>query len=152
MAELAKQATESKVLIMPKTKPTWNDKLQGTRPPQIKRIIKAFADVPEGALMLISCPQNIDEAVKSIPRGHTLSLKELRTQLAKAADAECTCPVTTGIFLRVVAEAAWERHQAGVALAKITPFWRAIDPSSGLAKKLSCGVSLLVEQRAAEAS
>jgi hypothetical protein len=137
---------------MPKTKPTWSDKLLVAKPPQVKRITQAFADMPEGALMLVASPQIVDEALRAIPRGQTISLKELRTELAMAHDAEVTCPVTMGIFLRIVAEAAWEQHQGGASLAKITPFWRVIEPGSALAKKLSCGVDFLREQRVLEAT
>jgi hypothetical protein len=61
----------------------------------------------------------------------------LRQALAASHKAEHTCPVTTGIALRVVAERAYLRMQAGAE--PVTPFWRAIDPDSELAGKLACG-------------
>jgi hypothetical protein len=131
-------------------KPTWSEKLHCGKPPQIKRITQAFADMPEGALMLIASPQIMDEALRAIPKGQTITLKELRTKLAVQHDAEVTCPVTTGIFLRIAAEAAWEQHQGGASLALITPFWRTIDPETPLAKKLSCGEAFIREQRERE--
>ncbi|MCC5928875.1 MAG: hypothetical protein JJU28_06490 [Cyclobacteriaceae bacterium] len=64
--------------------------------------------------------------------------------------ADYTCPVTTGIFLRIVAEAAYEELQNGKNQEEIIPFWRVIDPKSALAKKLSFGQELLLEMREKE--
>jgi hypothetical protein len=68
--------------------------------------------------------------------------------LAASLDAEYACPVTTGIALRVVAERAYLRMQAGAD--SVTPFWRAIDPESALAGKLTCGRVFVLQMRAAE--
>ena len=61
-------------------------------------------------------------------------------------NADYTCPVTTGIFLRIVAEANYEKWQQGKALEEITPFWRVIEPNSALAKKLTFGQDFLLKQ------
>ena len=51
--------------------------------------------------MLISSPEEISEFIFTIPKGSYLSIKELRRGLALKAGADNTCPVTTGIFLRM---------------------------------------------------
>lgn len=76
----------------------------------------------------------------------------LRLALAKDRGAEATCPLTTSIFLRIAAEAAWDEMEAGAALANITPFWRVVDPKSDLAKKLRCGPDWIAHQREMEAA
>lgn len=53
---------------------------------------------------------------------------------------------TTGIFLRIVAEANFEKGQNGASLESIAPFWRVIDPKSALAEKLSFGKEFLEER------
>jgi hypothetical protein len=73
-----------------------------------------------------------------------------REDLAIAHRADFTCPLTAGIFLRIAAELAWEQHQHGKPLAKITPFWRVVDLKSPLAKKLACGVAFIAKQRQRE--
>jgi hypothetical protein len=135
---------------MPKPKPTWNDKLRCSKAPEVKRLDKSFAGMPEGSLMLIASPEIIDAYVQGIAPGRTVTAKAMREELADRHKAEHTCPVTTGIFLRIVAEAAWERHLAGESLEIITPFWRVIEPDSPLAAKLACGTDFIAKQRAKE--
>ncbi|MCC6231359.1 MAG: hypothetical protein IT580_01880 [Verrucomicrobiales bacterium] len=134
-----------------RTRRSWSDKLLSSKPPEVKRLAHAFADMPEGCQMLIASPQLVDEYLRRIPAGTTRTTKTLRDDLAAALHAEHTCPLTTGIFLRIAAEAAWEQHQAGSPLAKVAPFWRAIDPDSTLAKKITCGPEFIRRQRAKEA-
>ena len=89
-----------------KTKKSWNDKLHDARLPQVKRLDKSFADMPEGCMMLIATPAIIDSYIRQIPKGKSVDLLTLRDDLAREYHAEKTCPLTTGIFLRIVAEAA----------------------------------------------
>jgi hypothetical protein len=49
------------------------------------------------------------------------------------------CPVTTAIYLRVVAEVALDDLGTGKPLDQVVPFWRVVTPDSKVAKKLSCG-------------
>ncbi|MFN7119231.1 MAG: hypothetical protein ACK4TA_20700 [Saprospiraceae bacterium] len=137
-----------------KTKKTksWAEKYQTRTQPEIKRIDKAFADIPEGGLMLIATPQIIENYLREIPAGTSVNLKTLRQDLALAHNAEYTCPVTTGIFLRIVAEANYEAYQNGKPLNEIAPFWRVIDEKMPIAKKLSFGVDFIKENRAQELS
>ena len=118
--------------------------------PVVKRLEKAFADMPEGSRMLIATPALLDAYVRAIPAGQTVTAKAMRAELADRHQAEHACPATTGIFLRIVAEAAWERHLAGEPLTTITPFWRIIDPDSALARKLACGAEFIRQQRLQE--
>jgi hypothetical protein len=136
---------------MPKPKPTWNDKLRCSKASEVKRLDKAFAGMAEGCRMLIASPAIIDEYVQAIPEGSAIPVKAMRDDLADCHKAEHTCPVTTGIFLRIVAEAAWERHLMGAPINMITPFWRVIEPDSPLAAKLACGPDFIRQQRVAEA-
>jgi len=137
---------------MPKPKPTWTQKLQCSKPAAFKTLDKAFADMPEGSRMMIASPEIIDRYVRHLSPGQFITPKELRADLADSHKAEHTCPVTTGIFLRVVAEAAWEQHLAGVPKEDITPFWRVIDQGSPLAGKLACGLEFIRTQRSSEKS
>ncbi len=133
---------------MPASVGKWAAKLASSKPPQIKVLGKRFADLPEGCRMLIPSPALIDQRIREIPRGKTLTTRALRRELSLAHDADGTCPVTTGIFLRVVAEAALEAHPEGDDA--MTPFWRVIEPDSPLAAKLSCGAEFIGLRREAE--
>jgi len=125
---------------------SWLEKLNDKKEPQLKRIEIQFADMPAGSNMFIATPQLIDEYVKQIGFGRRIDIKTLRKDLALAHHADYTCPVTTGIFLRIVAEANYEKLQLGKEIDEISPFWRVITPNSALAKKLTFGQEFLIQQ------
>lgn len=127
-------------------KKTWLDKLNENKEPQIKRIEIDFADIRAGSNMLIATPQLIDQYIQEIGFGKRIDTKTLRKDLALEYNADYTCPVTTGLFLRIVAEANYEKLQQGKSVAEITPFWRVIEPNSTLAKKLTFGQAFLLQQ------
>jgi len=127
-------------------KKSWLDKLNENKEPKIKRIDIDFADIPAGSNMFIATPKLIDQYINEIGVGKRIDLKTLRKDLAIEHNADYTCPVTTGIFLRIVAEANYEKLQQGKHLQEITPFWRVIEPNSALAKKLTFGQDFLLEQ------
>ena len=106
--------------------------------------------LPVGARLLISSPRRIDEEIRRLERGATLSTAALRERLATQAGAEACCPLTAGIFLRIVAEAAWDELQDGASPDSVTPFWRVVEPRSPLAKKLRCGPDFIAAMRARE--
>jgi hypothetical protein len=133
------------LFIMAKKK-TWLEKFRDSKEPQIKQIDKPFANNPAGSTMLIPSPQLIDQYLAHIDFGKRVDVKTLRMDLAIEQGADFTCPLTTGIFLRIVAEANFENWQQGKKIEEITPFWRAIEPNSPLAKKLSFGQVFLMEQ------
>ena len=128
------------------SKKTWLEKLYQNKEPQIKRIDKSFVDIPKDSLMLIANPKIISDYIEKIPVGKQIQLKTLRNDLALEYQADYTCPVTTGIFLRIIAEANYEKLNQGFSIQNITPFWRAIDSKSTLAKKLSFSAEFLIEQ------
>jgi len=74
----------------------------------------------------------------------------MRDDMAIEYQADKTCPVTTGIFLRIVSEAAYEEIQSGKSLEDVTPFWRIVSPKMKLANKLECGIEFLQMQRELE--
>jgi hypothetical protein len=127
-------------------KKSWLDKLNENKEPKIKKIDIDFADIPAGSNMFIATPKLIDQYINEIGVGKRIDLKTLRKDLAIEHNADYTCPVTTGIFLRIVAEANYEKLQQGIHLQEITPFWRVIEPNSALAKKLTFGQYFLLEQ------
>ena len=61
-----------------------------------------------------------------------------------------SCPMVTGISLRIVSEAAYEEYQKNMKLDQITPFWRVVEPDSNLAHKLTCGVNFIIENQIQE--
>lgn len=129
---------------------SWQEKLHVERQPQIEKSDKDFAGIKAGQMMLIPTPMLVDAYIRQIPRGTHVDIATLRKDLAAEYHAEVTCPLTTGIFVRIAAEAAYEEYEQGKPLNKITPFWRVLDERSPGAKKLSFGTGFLKEQRLKE--
>ena len=129
---------------------TWVEKRDINKEPVVKKLDKDFADMHAGEKMLIATPLIVDNYIRQIPEGHQSSLGQMRKDLAAEYLADVTCPVTSGIFLRIIAEAAWEEYQVGKPIKNITPFWRMIDAHSPAAKKLSFGTDFLQQRRKKE--
>jgi hypothetical protein len=118
---------------------TWREKLDNGREPKVVRLKKDFAGVPAGSELLISTPREVDRFIRRIPAGRFIDPRDLRGKLAAKHSADAACPVSTGIFLRIVGEAAWEEIQQGKDASGVTPFWRAVPRGSKLEQRLSCG-------------
>ena len=127
---------------------SWKEKLNIDRSFVVKRLDKNFSDMKAGENMLIATPKIIDEYIKQIPKGIDINFKTLRNDLALTYNADTTCPVTTGIFLRIVSEAAYEDLLNGEK--NITPFWRVVDHESKTASKLACGINFIKKRRSEE--
>jgi len=149
MKEKSKTKMVKKAPKKPTNKKSWVDKMEQDHS-VVKVLDKDFADMKAGSIMYISNPRTIDSYIRSIPKGKSVDLKTMRKDLAIEHNADVTCPVTTGIFLRIVAEAANEQLNQGKALTKITPIWRIINPKMPLAKKLTFGTKLIAQQRKKE--
>ncbi|MCD6013210.1 MAG: hypothetical protein K0Q79_3072 [Flavipsychrobacter sp.] len=129
---------------------TWHEKLNNNHPEKVEVVDKKFADIPAGASMYIATPKIVDAYIRNIPKGTHTSLQQMRKDLAAEHNAEYCCPITSGIFLRIASEAAYEEVAAGKPLKNITPFWRMIDSKAPVAKKLSFGTDFIKEQRQKE--
>ena len=127
---------------------SWKEKLNNDKSFIVKRLDKNFSDMKVGENMLIATPKIIDEYIKQIPKGININIKTLRNDLALTYNADTTCPVTTGIFLRIVSEAAYEDLLNGEK--NITPFWRVVDHESKTASKLACGINFIKKRRSEE--
>ena len=130
----------------------WNDKLNQQKEAKVKHIEKRFSDIEADSDMLVATPRIFEEYIRRIPYGTFVEIKKVRRDLAKKFKADATCPVTTGLFLRIVAESAYENLTNGMKMEQIVPFWRVIAPESSIAKKLSFGTDLILEMRNKETS
>lgn len=129
---------------------SWVEKRDIDKSPVVKKIRIDFADMHAGDRMLIASPEIVDEYIRHIPKGKEATLAQMREDLASIYHADKTCPVTSGIFLRIVAEAAYEEYTKGKAIKNIAPFWRILSSKSPTAKKLTFGTAFLEEQRKKE--
>jgi hypothetical protein len=125
-------------------KPTdWRKRFDKAKPPKTVVLHTDFAGIKAGTTMFIASPGMIANYIARIPRGETRSIARLRNELARKNQAQATCPVTTAIYLRVVAEVALTDLAAGKPFDTVIPFWRVVEAGSKVAAKLSCGPDYL---------
>ena len=113
----------------------------------VKVIEKDFSDLKRGDKMLISSPRSISKYIKTIPYGKEKTIKLMRWELAKFSNADNTCPLTTGIFLRIAIEASLETQNLD---KPDLPFWRVINERSPITKKLPISKDDLIYLRTKE--
>jgi hypothetical protein len=133
-------------------KTDWRRRFDGTKPARNVMLHADFAGIRSGTLMHIGTPGTIAAYIARIPSGETRSIERLRNELARKHGATATCPVTTAIYLRIVAEVALAELAAGVPREEVVPFWRVIEPGSKIARRLTCDADFVAELRATEAA
>ena len=121
-----------------KSKTSWRAKLH-------KPVLAKLVRVPDGmakrlghGMMLIPTALEVNAMIRKIPCGQVSTLAQIRSRLAHWHNADVTCPLVTGIFLRIVAEAAEEDRLAGKQ--DITPYWRVVREDGELNSKFPGGV------------
>ena len=98
--------------------------------------------------MLIPSPREVDALIRTISKGSLVTVSKMREFLAGKHAANVTCPLTTGIFVRIAAEAAEEDARAGKV--RITPYWRVVKDDGSLNPKFPGGVERQAERLRAE--
>lgn len=130
---------------MPTRRPTAVAKRDHAPAPHVKKLEKPKgANYPAGR-MLIASPLVVADEVRSVPSGRVITLSALRERLARRFDADYTCPMTTGIFLRVAAEAALEE-----GLSEMLPVWRVVREDGACLEKIAGGPWRQAERLRAE--
>jgi hypothetical protein len=71
-------------------------------------------------------------------KGKLTTINEIRSALARKHKATIGCPITTGIFAWVAANAAEERKQKGEE--NTTPYWRTLKKDGEVNEKYPGGV------------
>lgn len=122
-----------------KSKLSWREKLEKPQQPKLVRIPPKMSRFGTGT-MLIPTPNLVDGLVRRIPKGKLVTVSEIRRKLASDFAADVTCPLTTGIFIRIAAEAAEEDRANG--RRRITPYWRVVKDDGRLNPKFPGGEKL----------
>lgn len=130
----------------------WNQKLDANPQPVVRPMPKARIGLEKGDLCLLPSARLVDDFIRAIPKGKSVSLLDMRATLARRHKAAGTCPVYLGYHLRTVAEAACEARDRGAKLSQITPVWRVLDADAPTLKKLSRGNAAWINERRAKES
>jgi hypothetical protein len=91
----------------------WRRRFDEARPARTVIVPSRFAGIPAGATLFIASPGVIANYAGAIPPGETRSVEQMRRELARRNGADATCPVTTALYLRIVAEVALRDLEAG---------------------------------------
>lgn len=119
---------------MVKTRKSWREKLEKTGGlPKIVDIPKKMENRLGRGKLLIPKPLDVDALIRKVKRGKLVTQEQIREKLARDFKVNVTCPITTGIFVRIAAEAAEEDLKNGKK--QITPYWRVIKGDGRLNKK-----------------
>ena len=122
-----------------KSRKYWREKLEKLQQPRVVKIPPQMSRFGKGT-MLIPTPMLVDELVRRIPKGKLVTVGEIRKKLAADFATDVTCPLTTGIFIRIAAEAAEEDRANG--RRRIAPYWRVVKDDGSLNPKFPGGESL----------
>ena len=126
------------------------ERLNKAKSPKVVILEKDFAGIRAGSSMFVATPKIVDEFINKMPQGRFITMPELRADLAIEYNCDATCPVSTAIFLRVVAEAALEHLEQGATTADITPFWRVVAPGDKVSARLPIDQKWLEARRQEE--
>jgi alkylated DNA nucleotide flippase Atl1 len=88
--------------------------------------------------VVIPAPLEVDEIMRKVPEGKLVTINEIRAALARKHDATIGCPITTGIFAWVAANASEEQKQRGEK--NVTPYWRTLKTGGVINEKYPGGV------------
>ena len=138
--------TQIKWTLKPGT--TWRAKLQKDQPPKVVEIPPRMQKRFGSGTMLIPRPLDVDAMIRKIPKGKLATTSQIGDRLAKDCKADCACPMTTGIFVKIAAETAEEDLANGKK--RITPYWRVIKSDGQLNEKLPGGTFAQAKRLRAE--
>ena len=88
--------------------------------------------------VVIPAPMEVDALMRKVPKGKLVTINEIREALAKKHNATIGCPLTTGIFAWIAANAAEEQRRAGKK--DITSYWRTLKAGGVINPKYPGGI------------
>ena len=124
---------------MPTKKKSWTEKLADSKGlPKVEKITDKMSKRWGTGTVVIPAPMEVNEMMRKVPKGKLVTINEIRAALAKKHKATIGCPMTTGIFAWIAANAAEEQRQAGKK--DITPYWRTLKTGGVINAKYPGGV------------
>lgn len=124
---------------MAKLKISWQKKLRDDKDlPKVIKIDEKTSKRWGTGTCVIPAPREVDEIMKKVPKGRLITINEIRQILARKHKATIGCPITTGIFAWIAANAADEDAKEGKK--RITPYWRTLKTGGIINEKYPGGI------------
>jgi len=121
------------------TKKSWTEKLADSKDlPKVEKITDKMSRRWGTGTVVIPAPLEVDAMMRKVPEGKLVTINEIRSALAKKHKATIGCPMTTGIFAWIAANAAEEQRQGGKK--DITPYWCTLKTGGVINAKYPGGV------------
>jgi len=122
-----------------KKQKSWREKLADSKGlPKIVEINDKMSKRWGTGTVVIPAPKEVDDIMRKIPAGKLITITQIRAFLAQEHGATIGCPLTTGIFAWVAANAAEEAAAEGEK--NITPYWRTLKSGGELNQKYPGGI------------
>jgi hypothetical protein len=119
-------------------KKSWCEKLNDSKGlPKVEEITGKMSKRWGTGTVDIPAPLEVDEIMRKVPEGKLTTINEIRSALARKHKASIGCPITTGIFAWVAANAAEERRQKGEK--DVMPYWRTLKSGGVINEKYPGG-------------
>ena len=120
-------------------KKSWVEKLNDSKGlPRVVVITDKMSKRWGTGTVAIPAPLEVDGLMRRVPKGKLTTINEIREAVAKKHNATIGCPITTGIFAWVSANAAEELKQEGKT--DVTPYWRTLKVGGILNPKYPGGI------------
>ena len=124
----------------PKPRKSWREKLADSKGlPKVEEITGKMSKRWGTGTVVIPAPREVDEIMRNVPEGKLTTINEIRAALARKHGASIGCPITTGIFAWIAANAAEE--EAAEGKKNITPYWRTLKTGGLINEKYPGGVN-----------
>jgi hypothetical protein len=130
------------------TRKSWREKMNNPNLPKLVPIPPRMQKRFGIGTMLVPSPAEVEAFIRTVREGSVTTIAQIRTFLAGKNMADVTCPLTTGIFVRIAAEAAEEDSRNGST--EVTPYWRVVRDDGTLNPKFPRGVEWQAEKLRAE--
>lgn len=119
-------------------KKSWQEKLKDAKDlPKVVHLSENGRMHWRGSTMAIPSPVEVDEIMAGVPRGKLITIDLIRQAVARKHSADIGCPLTSGIFSWIAANAAEEvRGEGG---KQVTPWWRTLKSDGSLNPKFPGG-------------
>lgn len=129
---------------MTNKKKTWLEKLNDCKdlPKVVKLNVTQSKKWGKGT-MAIPSPLEVNAIMRKVPPGKLITINRMREKIAKKHHATIGCPITTGIFSWIAANAAVEAASKGQK--KTTPYWRTLKQGGIINEKYPGGIEKQAE-------
>lgn len=120
-------------------KKSWVERLVDSKGlPKVEEITEKMSKRWGTGTVVVPAPMEVNEIMRRVSEGKLITINEIRAALAKKHKATIGCPLTTGIFAWIAANAAEEQRQEGKQ--DIAPYWRTLKTGGVINPKYPGGV------------